>query len=145
MVSWSFLTLPPTKWCTKELPSCSKLSMDDVANLLNHTRATPLRVVGKERHKISFRGYCRLRVVLKVVIWSNRSFRPSNDSSYRRQNFRGRRHSRTFLVKGEFVLQTIPFRFRSVFSLIAFLNSSVSLLMPLRRSELASFEEFGCQ
>ena len=144
MVYWSFLTLP-TDWRTKELPSCSKLSMDDVANLLNHSCVAPLRVVGKERHKISSRGYCRLRVILKVVIWSNRSFRPSNNLSRERRNFGGSGHSRTFIVKGEFVLQTIPSRFWSVFSLIAFLNSSISLLMSLRRSELASSKEFGCR
>jgi len=42
--------------------------MDDVSRLLNHTHAAPLRVVGKERHKISSRGYCKLKVFLKVVI-----------------------------------------------------------------------------
>ena len=55
--------------------------MDNIANLLNHTRVAPLRVVGKEQLNISFRGCCRLKIVLKVMIWSSRSFRPSNDSS----------------------------------------------------------------
>ena len=131
------------KWQTKELPSCSKLSMVEMANLLNHTHAAPLKVVGKERHKISSGGCCRLKFILKVVIWSNRSFRPLNDSSYGRQNFGGRGHSRTFVVKGESVLRTISSKFRSVFSLIMFLNSSISPLMSLRRSELASSKEFG--
>ena len=132
-----------TKWHTKELPSCSKLSMDDVASLLNHTHIAPLRVVGKEQHKISSGGCCRLRVILKVVIWSNGSFKPLNYSSYGRWNFRGKGHSRTFVVKGESVLRTIPSRFRSVFSLIEFLSLSISFLISLRSSEFASSEEFG--
>jgi len=64
--------------------------MDDVVSLLNHTHAAPLRVVGKERHKISSGSCCRLGVILKVVIWSNRSFKPSNDSSCGRWNFGGK-------------------------------------------------------
>ena len=88
------------KWRTKELPSYSKLSMDEVASLLNHTRTTPLRVLEKERLKISFRVYCRLRVILKVVMWSNGSFRPSNDSSCERWNFGGRGHYKIFVLKG---------------------------------------------
>ena len=130
------------KWCMKEVPSCSKLSMDDVASLLNHTCTTPLRVVGKKWHNILFVGCCRLKVVLKVMMWSNGSFRPSNDSSYGKQNFRGIGHSRTFTMKGEFIFLTILSKFRSVFSFIAFLSSSISFLITLRRSKFASFEEF---
>ena len=37
------------KWCRKALLSYSKLSTDDVGNLVNHSFAAPLRVVGKER------------------------------------------------------------------------------------------------
>ena len=140
-----FRHYPPTKWHTKELPSCSKLLMDDVASLLNHTRAAPLRVVGKEWHNISSRGCCRLKVVLKVEIWSSGSFRPSNDSSYGWRNFEGIGHSKTLVVKGESVLLTIPSRFWSVFSLIAFLSSSFSLLISPRRSKFASSEVFGHQ
>ena len=85
MVSkWSaglFKCCLPTKWCTKELPSCPKLSMDNVASLLNNTCAAPLRVVGKERHNIPSGGCCKLKVVLKVVMWSSISFRSSNNSS----------------------------------------------------------------
>ena len=133
------------KWHTKELPSCSKLSMDEAASLLNHTRTTPLMGLGKERLKISFRVCCRLRVILKVVIWSNGSFRSSNDLSYGRQNFSGSGHSKIFVVKGESVVLTNPSKFLSVFSLIAFLSSSISFLMFLRRSKFTSFEEFGHQ
>ena len=42
--------------------------MVEMANLLNHTHAAPLRVVGKERLKISSGGCCRLKFILKVVI-----------------------------------------------------------------------------
>ena len=147
MVSrWSaglFGRYPPTKWHTKELPSCSKLSMDDVANLLNHTHPAPLRVVRKEQHNISSGGCCKLKVVLKVVMWSSISFRSSNNSSCGRWNFGDIGHSRTFMVKGESVLLTIPSSIWSVFSLIAFLNSSISLLISLRRSEFTSFEVFS--
>ena len=52
MVSkWSASLLkrcPPTKWRKKALPNYSKLSMDDVGNFVNHSVATPLRMVGKE-------------------------------------------------------------------------------------------------
>ena len=119
--------------------------MNDVVSLLNHTCAAPLRVVGKERHNISSRGCYRLKVVLKVMIWSNGSFRPLNDSSCGRQNFRDQGHSRTFAVKGKSVILTIPSKFRSVFSLIAFLSSSISFLISLRRPEFTSSEEFSHQ
>ena len=145
---WSaglFGRYPPMKWHTKELPSCSKLSMDDVANLLNHTHPAPLRVVRKEQHNISSGGCYKLKVVLKVVMWSSKSFRPSNNSSCGRQNFRGIGHSRTFVVKGESILLTIPSILQSIFSLTTFLSSSISLLISLRRSKFASSEVFNCR
>ena len=52
MVSkWSaglFGRCPPTKCCKKALPNCSKLSMNDVGNFVNHSLVALLRVVGKE-------------------------------------------------------------------------------------------------
>ena len=48
---------PPTKWCKKALLNCSKLSMDDIGNFVNHSLTTPLRVVRKERHSISSGNY----------------------------------------------------------------------------------------
>ena len=61
MVSkWSASLLghcPLTKWRRKELPNCSKLSMNDVGNFVNHSLAAPLRVVGKEWYSISSGGY----------------------------------------------------------------------------------------
>ena len=47
---------PPTKWCKKALLNCSKLSMDEVGNFVNHSLIAPLKEVGKERHSISSRG-----------------------------------------------------------------------------------------
>ena len=72
---------PPMKWRKKELLSCSKLSLDDVGNLVNHSLVTPLRVVGKDRHNISSGGCWRPNVVLKVWRWSWGFLSPSNDSS----------------------------------------------------------------
>ena len=82
---------------------------------------------------------------LKVVMWSSRSFRPSNDLSYGRRNFEGIGHSRTLVIKGESILLTILFKFRSIFSLIALLSSSISLLISFKRSEFAPSGVFGCR
>ena len=57
---------PPMKWRRKALLNCLKLSIDDVGNLVNHSLAAPLRVVGKERHSISSGGCWRPNVILKV-------------------------------------------------------------------------------
>ena len=138
-----FERCPLTMWHKKELLSCSKLSMDDVGNLVNHSLAAPLRVVGKEWHNISLGGYWRPKVVLKVLRWSKGSFSPSNGLSYGKRNFKGIGHSRIAVVKGESVLLTIQSRLRSVFSLIAFLNSSISFLISQKRFELAPFGVTG--
>ena len=141
---WSaslFRCFPPIQ--RKELPSYSKLLMDNVGSLVNHSLAAPLRMVGKEKHSISLRGCWRPKVVLKVLRWSKRSLNSSNGSSYGRRNFKCNGHSRTAVVKGESVLLTILSRLQSIFSLIAFLNSSISLLISLRRSELPLFGVTG--
>ena len=147
MVSkWSvglFKRCPPTKWWRKELPSYSKLSMDEVGSLVNHSLAAPLRVVVKERHSISSRGCWSPKVILKVLRWSKISFNPSNGLSWGRRNFKGIGHSTTTTVKCESVLLTILSRLRSVLSLIAFLSSSISFLISLRRSELTPSGVFG--
>ena len=141
MVSrWSaglFRHCPPMKWWRKELPSYLKLSMDNVGSLVNHFLVASLSAVGKEWHSISSGGCWSPKVVLKVLRWSKGSFSPSKGSSYDRPNFEGIRHSRTAMVKGEFVLQTILSRLRFVFSLITFLSSSFTFLISLRRFELA--------
>ena len=60
MVSkWSashFGRCPLTKWRKKALPNCSKLSVDDDSNFVNHSLTAPLSVVGKERHSILLGG-----------------------------------------------------------------------------------------
>ena len=49
-------------------------------------------------------------------------------------------HSRTFCMNRESVLLTIPSKFLAIFPFIAFLSSSISFLMLLRRSLLASLD-----
>ena len=149
MVSkWSvglFGRCPPTKWRRKALPNYSKLSMDDVGNFVNHSRAAPLRVVGKERHSISSGGCWRTNVVLKVLRWSRGSLSPSNGSSWGNRNFDRTGHSKTAMVKGEFVVLTIPSRLQSIFPLMAFLSSSISFSISQRRSEFGSSRVVGPQ
>ena len=128
----------PTKWCINKLLSWSKLSMEDCASLLNYTYTAPFSVIEKDWHTISSGVYCRLKVILKVVMWSNGSFNPSYDSSCRRRNFGGKGHSRTFNVNGESILFTIPSKFFFFFP--SSLSSSISLIMLLRRSLLASLD-----
>ena len=93
MVSRWFASLfgrcPLTKLRKKEFPNYSKLSMDDVGDLVNHSLAAHLRVVGKERHNISSGDCWRPKVVLKVLRWSKGSFSPSNGSNCGRRNFKG--------------------------------------------------------
>ena len=72
-----------------------------------------------------------------MLRWSRGSFSLSNGSSYSKRNFEGTGHSRIALVKGESVLLSILSRLRFIFSLIAFLNSSISFLISLRRLKLA--------
>ena len=112
--------------------------MDDVGNLLNHSLVAPLRVVGKEWHRISSRGYWRPRVVLNVFRWSNGSFNSSKGWSWGRRNLEGTGHSWIATVKGESVFLTILSKLWSVFPLIAFLSSSISFLISLRKSKFAS-------
>ena len=138
---WSavlFGRCPPTKWLTKELLSCSKVSMDDVGSLLNHSRAAPLSVVGKERHRISSGGCWRPNVILNVFRWSSGSFSPLKGSSWGKRNLEGTGHSWTATVNGESIFLTILSKLRSVFSLMAFLNSFISFLISWRRSEFVS-------
>ena len=124
---------PPTKRCKKALLNYSKLSMDKVGNFVNHSLVAHLRVVGKERHRISSGDCWRPSVVLKVLRWSWGSLRPSNDSSWGNRNFDGTGHSRIAVVKGESVTLIILYKLQFVFSLMAFLNSSISFLLSRRR------------
>ena len=134
---------PPTKWHRKALLNCSKLLMNEVGNFMNHSLATPLRVVGKERHSISSRGCWRPNVVLKGLRWSLGSLISSNGSSWGNLNFNGTEHSRTAVVKDEFVALTILSRLWSAFSLMAFLNLSISFLISRIRSKFCSSGVMG--
>ena len=98
----------------------------------------PLRVVGKDWHSISSGGYWIPSTVLKVLKWSWGSLSSLNGSSWGNWNFDGIGHSRTAIVKGESVALTNLPRLRSVFSLMALLNLSISILISRRRSELCS-------
>ena len=144
---WSavlFGRCPPMKWWIKEPLSYSKLSMDDVGSLLNHSRAAPLRVVGKEWHRISSGGCWRPNVALNVFKWSSGSFSLSKGSNWGKQNLEGTGHSWTATVNGESVFLTILSKLWSVFSLMAFLNSSISFLISRRRSEFVSSSVLVC-
>ena len=60
----------PMKCQTKELLNCSKLAINNASSLLNHTLATPLRVVGKDL-QITSSGVCwRFNIALNAPMWS---------------------------------------------------------------------------
>ena len=131
------------KWRRKTLLNCSKLSIDEVGNFVNHSLAVALRVVGNERHSISSGGCWRPNIVLKVLRWSWRSLSPLNGSSWGRQNLEGTGHSRTAVVKGESVALIILSTLRFVFSLGAFLSLSTSFLTSWSKFEFCSSEVLG--
>ena len=98
--------------------------------LLNHTRASPLRVVGKALHIISSGTPWRCMVVLKVVIWSNGSHVPSYESNEGILNFEGKGCPLMEAVKGESVQWTRSstgffFLMFSLISTITFLILSI--------------------
>ena len=105
--------------------------MDKVGNFVNHLLVAHLRVVGKEWHRISSGDCWRPSVVLKVLRWSWGSLRPLNGSSWGNRNFDGTGQSRIAVVKGESVALIILYKLQFVFSLMAFLNSSISFLLSL--------------
>ena len=100
--------------------------------LLNHTRAGPLRVVGKALHIITSETPWRCMVILKVAIWSKGSHAPSYESSEGILNFGGKGCPLTKAVKGESVRWTRSFTgfvllMFSLISAITFLIWSISL------------------
>ena len=70
---------PPIKLLTNNLLNSSKELTKLGGILLNHTRAGPLRVVGKALHIISSGTPWRCIIVLKVAMWSKGSHIPSYD------------------------------------------------------------------
>ena len=83
---------PPMELLTNNLLNSSKELTEFGGILLNHTRAGPLRVVGKALHIISSR------------MWSNESHVPSYESKEGNLNFDGKGWPLMEAVKGESVL-----------------------------------------
>ena len=98
---------PPIKLLTNNLLNSSKELTELEGILLNHTRAGPLRVVGKALHIISSRTPWRCIVVLKVAMWSKGSCVPSYESKEGVLNFGGRGWPLMSAVKGESILHWI--------------------------------------
>ena len=69
------------------------------------------------------------------------SFEPSKDSNWGRRNFCGSGRFNTSVVNGESVLWIIPSKFSTALSFIAFLSSSISLL--ILQSLLSILDEFS--
>ena len=94
------------KLLTNNLLNSSKELTEFGGILLNHTRAGPLRVVGKALHIISSGTPWRCIVVLKVAMWSKGSCVPLYESREGNLNFGGRGWPLMVAVKGESVLWT---------------------------------------
>ena len=118
---------PPIKLLTNSLLNSSKELTVFGGILLNHTRAGPLRVVGKALHIISSRTPWRFIVVLKEVIWSKGSRVPSYESKEGTLNLEGKGWLLMEAVKGESVRWT---KSSTGFSLLMFsLISSMTFLI----------------
>ena len=119
---------PPIKCQTNKSLNYLKFAIDDTGSLLNHTLMAPLSVVGKDLHITSSGVCCRFSIILKAPIWLTRSLLSSYNSSCGRRNLRGKRHSKTLVVKGESILLSMPLRFIAVFPFLSFFTSSSSLI-----------------
>ena len=118
---------PPIKLLTNSLLNSSKQLTVFGGILLNHTHASPLRVVGKALHIISSRTLWRCIVVLKVAILSKESHIPSYKSKEGILNFGGKGWPLMEVVKGEFVQWT---KSSTGFALLMFsLISSMTFLI----------------
>ena len=139
MVHWPFRALSPDKVAQK---GTAQYFFNDVGNFVNHSLATLLRVVGKERHSISSRDYWRPNVVLKVLRWS---LSPSNGSSWRKRNFERHRAFQDYRGEGR-----ICFPDHSIQASVCFFSNGVPqfvhlLLISRRRSKFCSSEVTGPQ
>ena len=118
---------PSMKLLTNNLLKSSKKITIFGGILLNYTRASPLRVVGKALHIISFGTSWRCIVVLKVAIWSNGSRVPLYESNEGILNFGGKGWPLMVDMKEEFVRWT---KSSTGFSLLMFsLISSITFLI----------------
>ena len=100
------MSLSPNKVVNKQFAQLFKGTYWIGGILLNHTRAGPLRVVGKALHIISSGTHWRCIVVLKVAMWSKGSRVLSYESKEGILNFGGRGWPLMSVVKGESVLWT---------------------------------------
>ena len=118
---------PPIKLLMNNLLNSSKEPTVFGGILLNHTRAGPLRVVGKAIHIISSRNPWRCIVVLKVTMWSHGSRVPSYESNKDILNLEGKGWLLMEAMKRESIQWTKSFTWfvLLIFSLI----SSMSLLI----------------
>ena len=87
------------------LNSSKELTVFGVISL-NHTRASPLRVVGKILYIIPFGTPWRCIVVLKVAMWSHGSRIPSYESNEGILNFEGKGWLLMEVMKGESIRWT---------------------------------------
>ena len=109
-----FIPLPLIKLLTNSLLNSSKELTVFRGILLNHTRASPLRVVGKALNIISSGTPWRCIVVLKVAIWSKGLRVPSYESKEGILNFGDKGWLLIEVVKGSLFdelnhLQDSPF------------------------------------
>ena len=140
---------PLIKLLTNNLLNSSKELTMFGGILLNHTRASSLRVVGKALHIISFGIPWRCIVVLKVTIWSHGLRVPSYESKEGILNLEGRGWLLMEAMKGESVRWTkssIGFALL-MFSLIwsiAFFIWSISLSKCGTLREAIPLDWFTC-
>ena len=97
---------PPIKLLTNNLLNSSKEPTIFGGILLNHTRASPLRMVGKALHIISSRTPWRCIVVLKVAMCSHWSRVPSYESNKGILNLEGKGWLLMKVTKGESIQWT---------------------------------------
>ena len=140
---------PPIKLLTNNLLNSLKEPTVFGGILLNHTRAGPLRVVGKALHIISSGTPWRCIVVLKVAMWSHESRVPSYESKEDILNLEGRGWILMEAMKGEsvqwiksstwFVILMFP-----LISSMALLIWSISLSKCGTLHETVPLEWFSC-
>ena len=131
---------PPMKLLTNNLLNSSKELTVFRGILLNHTRASPLRVVGKTLHIISSGTPWRCIVALKVAMWSKGSRVPSYESKEGILNFGGKGWLLMEAVERESVLWTKSSR---GFALLMFslILSIASLIWSISLSKCGTLRE----
>ena len=116
---------PPMKCATKCPLNSLKVETMLGAILLNHNLASPMSVVGKALHIMSFETPCRCMRVLNDSKWSSGSFDSSYASTFGIRNLAGRGKEVTHVVKGESVRWTRSSRLVDTCPLMAFIIISI--------------------